>query len=478
MLTLASIEQQIVRFKQQFLQLEQGEIQDLLDTSQLFQMIKNAEDEMTCNVRHRIWTPFTTLLAFIKQTLKDGSCSDAVKAVQAELLDDGQEACSANTSAYCQARQKLPENLLLDLVRYTGERLDTASQQHWSWRGRAVKLADGTTLTMADTSQNQAVYPQESNQNIGFPILRLEIASSLSSGGILDAQTAPYSGKGTGEATLLRGMMDRCFQPGDIGLADRYYDSFWTVIEFRAVGADLLCPTRGSRKIDWLQGTPLKGDYYDREFELKKPARPDWMTQEAYQSIPDSVRVRMFRIYGKTYITTLVDSCQYRKNALRKLYRQRWQVEVHLKFIKRVMKMEPLRCKTPEMVRKEIAVFLLAYNLIRLLMLQAGIRYHIMPCFLSFRGALGSFREFAPSLAKVTGVALANWVEHILKTVASGKIGNRSGRVEPRVLKRRLSSHFPYLNEPRGAAKQKILERQGIRQQGGFRYLSAIFAPN
>ena len=168
MLTLASIEQQIVRFKQQFLQLEQGEIQDLLDTSQLFQMIKNAEDEMTCNVRHRIWTPFTTLLAFIKQTLKDGSCSDAVKAVQAELLDDGQEACSANTSAYCQARQKLPENLLLDLVRYTGERLDTASQQHWSWRGRAVKLADGTTLTMADTSQNQAVYPQESNQNIGF----------------------------------------------------------------------------------------------------------------------------------------------------------------------------------------------------------------------------------------------------------------------------------------------------------------------
>ena len=173
-----------------------------------------------------------------------------------------------------------------------------------------------------------------------------------------------------------------------------------------------------------------------------------------------------------------MDSRQYRKNALRKLYWQRWQVEVHLKFIKQIMKMEPLRCKTPEMVGKEIAVFLLAYNLIRLLMLQAGIRYHIMPCFLSFRGALGSFREFAPSLAKATGVALASWVEHILKAVASGKIGNRSGRVEPRLLKRRLSSHFPYLNEPRGTAKQKILERQGIRQPGGFKYLSAIFAPN
>lgn len=479
MLTLASVEQQIIRFKQQFLQLKQGEIQDLLETPQLLQALKDAEDAMSCNVRHRIWTPLTTLLAFIKQTLKGSRCRDTVKAVQAERLDDGQKPCSSNTSAYCQARQKLPESLLRHLVRDTGERLNTVSQRYWSWRGRTVKLADGSTLTMPDTPQNQAAYPQESNQEqgVGFPIMRLEIVTSLSSGGVLDAQMAPYSGQGTGEATLLRSMMNQCFRSGDIALTDRYYDSFWALVEFRDVGADWLCPTRGSRKIDWLQGTPLKGDYYDRVFEFKKPARPDWMSEKRYEMIPDSARVRLFRLYGKSYLTTLMDSRQYRKNALRKLYQRRWQVEVQLKFIKQIMKMEPLRCKTPDMIRKEIAVFLLAYNLIRLLMLQAGIRYHIMPCYLSFRGALGSFREFASSLEKASGVALANWVEHVLKTIASDIIGKRRGRVEPRVLKRRHSTHFPYLDRPRSTIKQKIFKEQSGHQAEGFKRLSAMFAP-
>ena len=124
---------------------------------------------------------------------------------------------------------------------------------------------------MADTPANQAEYPQESNQKegVGFPILRIEITASLNSCGVLDFGVAPYRGKGTGESALLRKLVRTSFQSGDIGLLDRYYDNYWTIAELLNIGAGLLCPTRGGRKIDLKKGVPIKGDYYDREFELK-----------------------------------------------------------------------------------------------------------------------------------------------------------------------------------------------------------------
>ena len=476
--TLTLVEKQINCFKQQFLQLNQAGIEDLLDTNHLHQMVGAAIEDIPHNMRDRIWTPLVTLFAFIKQALTHGSCSDAVKSVQAERFGDGLTPCSGNTSAYCQARQKLPYSLPSNLVRYTGEQLEKASRLHWCWRGRAVKLADGSTLTMADTPANQAEYPQESNQKegIGFPILRIEITASLNSGGVLDFGVAPYSGKGTGESALLRKLMRTSFQSGDIGLFDRYYDNYWTIAELLNRGVDLLCPARGGRKIDWKDGVPIKGDYYDREFELKKPARPEWMSCEEYAAFPDKIVLRIFRIYGKNYITTLLDSRQYRKNALRKLYRQRWKIEVDLKFIKQIMKMEPLQCKTPEMVRKEIAIFLLAYNLIRLFMLQAAVRYHVWPCRISFAEALGTLKEYALRLAEASGEILSNWVEYVLKIVVSKRIGNRDGRSEPRMLKRRCAQ-FPYLTEPRGVVKQKILDRQNSRKTKANEDLLASFVP-
>ena len=172
----------------------------------------------------------------------------------------------------------------------------------------------------------------------------------------------------------------------------------------------------------------------------------------------------------------MLDSRQYRKNALRKLYRQRWKIEVDLKFIKQIMKMEPLQCKTPEMVRKEIAIFLLAYNLIRLFMLQAAIRHHVWPCRISFTEALGTLKEYALRLAEASGEILSNWVEYVLKIVVSKRIGNRDGRSEPRMLKRRCAQ-FPYLTEPRGVAKQKILDRQNSRKTKANEDLLASFVP-
>jgi len=442
---------QINRFKKQFLQLSQTDIVDLLDTEVLCKMFEKAEEELPHVLRNRIWTPVVTLFAFIKQKLIHGGCSDAVTFVQAERVRAGLEACSSNTSGYCQARQQLPETLLWDLVRYTGQQLEDASQMHWRWRGRAVKLADGSTVQMSDTPANQKAYPQESNQKegLGFPLARIEVIASLNGGAVLDCSIGPYAGKGTGETALLRKMLPGSIQAGDIWLTDSYYESFWHATYALEHGIDILSPARSSRKINWTDGVQQGNEYYDRLFQLKKPVRPEWMMPEEYNRQPESVTVRIFRIYGKNYVTTMLNPRQYRKNALRKLYKQRWHIEVDLRFIKCVMQMEFLYCKTPEMVRKEIAATLLAYNLTRMLMVQAGIKYGAWPRNLSFSKALAVLQEFGGDLLKASGEELLSLVIKVLKIVASAKLFKRNGRVVPRDIKRRPSKKYPYRNTKR-----------------------------
>lgn len=327
--------EQINRFKKQFLQLDLPGIMDLLKTEDLSKLFEQAAEQVPHMLRERIWTPVVTVFSFVKQMLIRGGCSDAVTFVQAERARAGLEPCSNSTSAYCQARQKMPESLLWDLMKHAGRRLEDESQEHWRWRGRVIKFADGSTVQMSDTPENQAAYPQEPNQKegLGFPLARIEIIASLNSGAVLDCGIGPYAGKGSGETALFRKMMPANFQAGDICLTDRYYESFWHAAAMRRQQVDTLSPVRGSRKIKWEEGTRLGNDFYDRLFEFKKPARPEWMTQEEYETWPDSVTVRIFRIYGRDYATTLLDPRKYRKNALRKLYQRRWDIEVDLRFI-------------------------------------------------------------------------------------------------------------------------------------------------
>lgn len=453
-------------FKKSFLQLNHKGIVDLLDTARLEQFVQEAEDNLSGPPRNRLWTQTSTLQCFIRQALVTGSCADAVKWMQAGQLKAGEVLCSSSTSAYCQARERMSEELPWSLMRYAGGQLEEASRQYWSWRGRAVKLIDGSTLTMSDTPANQSAYPQEWNQKegLGFPIMRIVIIASLNSGAVLDAALGPYTGKGTGETALFRQLVAGNFQRGDLCLMDRYYESYWTAVRLMTQGIDLLCPIRGNRKIDWSQGTPLHGDSYDRLLTLDKPARPHWMSVEEYKALPKQITVRVFKLYGRCYLTTLLDDRKYRKSALRRLYQQRWQVEIDLRFIKRVMALEPLRCKTPAMVRKELAVTLLAYNLIRLLMLQAAIKHRIWPRYLSFKGALGAYQAFANMLLGAAIRTLRSLASNVLKIIASSIIGQRSGRLEPRAWKRRHTKRYPYLNKLRKLAIQEILQNRHLSQ--------------
>lgn len=467
-------------FQKKFLQLNLPDIKDLLDSQSLCELFEQAEAAIPHSLRERIWTPVTTLFAFVKQKLiSHGGAADAVSFVQAEQVRMGQTACSSSSSAYCQARQKLPTGLFWGVMRYCGQQLEEEGQQHWGWRGHPVKLVDGSTVLMSDTEANQAVYPQEPNQKegLGFPIARIGVMVSLNSAAVLDCRIGPYVGKGTGESALLRQMMPDNFQAGDICLADRYYESFWFEAALLEQSADMLTPVRASRKIKWIEGVQQGNDYYDRLFELKKPARPEWMSLADYQRLPQSITIRIFRIHGRNYATTLLNPRKYRKNALRKLYQQRWHIEVDLRFIKRVMDMEFLHCKTPAMVEKEMAVTLLAYNLIRMLMLQAGIRYGVWPRNLSFNKALSTFREFTGDLLKETGEALALLADKLLKIIADAKLFKRKEKQEPRQIKRRHTKKYPYQNEPRAAKDTEQPKKQTyknwFRQVFGVRDIHA-----
>ena len=170
----------------------------------------------------RIFSPLVTLWVFLGQVLSaDHSCRAAVARLIAHRLSRGQRPCSAQTGAYCQARQRLPEKFFSTVACSVGRALDAKAEQRWLWKGRRVYLFDGTTVTMPDTPENQQDYPQVYNQKpgLGFPIARLGAVISLACGAVVNLGFCQYAGKGQGEVSLLRRLWD-VLLPGDALLAD------------------------------------------------------------------------------------------------------------------------------------------------------------------------------------------------------------------------------------------------------------------
>lgn len=179
--------------------------------------------------RDRIYTPVKTIFTFIKQVLNpDKSCKNAVAGVVAEHLALSGEIISSNTGPYCKARKRIPEETVQDLVKATGQMASEKSLVQWRPYGRELKVFDGSTAKMADTAANQSQYPQVKSQKkgLGFPIMRFVVVMSLTVGTLLNYATGAYSGKGTGESSLLRSIFD-CIKKEDIVLGDRYYPNFF-----------------------------------------------------------------------------------------------------------------------------------------------------------------------------------------------------------------------------------------------------------
>jgi hypothetical protein len=280
----------------------------------------------------------------------------------------------------------------------------------------------------------------------------------LAVGTVLEAAIRPYQGKGTGETAMLREMAD-LFQPGDILLADRYFSGYWDVAFWVARGVHVVVRNSASRKSDFRRGQRLGKD--DQLIRWKKTARPDWMDKKAAKEIPSTLEIREIRVAVKVpgfrtrhviVVTTLKDAKAYPKAEFAKLYRRRWQAELQLRSLKTHMGMEKLRCKSPPMVRKELASYLLAYNCIRRVGAEAAREEGLDPYEISFKNTKQAITEFFPRLHQSCN--LIHWIEGLLQTVASVIVGNRPDRIEPYTCKTRPKD-FPTPKEPRAKYKSR-----------------------
>jgi len=418
--------------------------------------------------RKRTYTPWITLGLFLSQVLSDGkSCDEAVDRFQRFRSDQGLPAVSTETASYCEARQRLPEELAWNLVRRTGQSIHQRARDSWLFHGRAVKILDGSTVIMPDTPENQAAYPQAKTQapGVGFPIARILVVFSLAVGTVLEAAMGPYQGKQTSELALLRQIIDQ-FQCGDIALADRFFCSYWVLAALQTRGVDVVVRLHQCRTADFRRGRRLGRE--DHLVTWPKPQQvPDWMSRAEYEAMPAKLTVRELRVRVKdktkrvrtlVIVTTLVDAKVYRAKEVKDLYRQRWYAELDLRSLKSDMKMEMLRAKSPEMVRKEVAVHLLGYNLIRGIMAAAARVGGVKPRRLSYTGALHTVRSFEEDHL-YDPVRIRVDLPRLLELVVKKRVGDRPDRYEPRAVKRRPKPH-PLLRMPRKKAKGMI--KRGI----------------
>lgn len=429
------------------------------------ELVDEALGEARGKFRNRIFNTVTTLWTFLSQAIsEDGSCRKAVARFLAWRVARGLPACSADNSAYCKARSRLPTSAVKWLVRRTGEGLEETAERLWLWKGRGVKVVDGTTVTTADTPENQAAYPQRQNQKhgVGFPIARLVVIFSLATASALDLVLGPTKGKKTGETTLFRSMLHN-FQPGEIVLGDRLFDSYLHIAQLRQQGVDVLFRRHATRHCDFRRGRWL--GTLDHVVVWKKPPfNRNRFDRETYDALPDQMEIRelRFRVQEKGFrpheivlVTTLLDAQVYPKEELAELYRERWHSELDLRALKTTLKIDHLRCKTPEMVEKELWVHFLAYNLIRQTIAAAARRHDRLPRRLSFKGALQTLDSFAPYLAVCPPHDRERLSSELLAAIATHHVGDRPNRVEPRKLKQRHAK-YTYLTQPRALEKQRL----------------------
>jgi hypothetical protein len=409
--------------------------------------------------RERLFPPTETLSMFLAQALSaDRSCRQAVNDAAVKRLVSGLAPCSTDTGGYCKARARLPLGMVSTLARQAGEIIAEGAAAWWHWRGRPVRLVDGATVALSDTAENQAAYPQPRTRKagLGFPLCRVVALLCPGSGALLDAATGACEGKGGDEQSLLRSILDT-LQADDILLGDAFYATYFLLCKLVERGVDGVFEQHGARKrrTDFSQGERL-GER-DHLIVLEKPKqKPDWMSQADYDSAPARLKVRELCAGGKVLVTTFLCAKQVPKAVVRALYRSRWHVELDLRNIKTTLGMEMLSCKTPDMALKELWVYLLGYNLIRLLMAQAALLADQIPRQLSFKHSLQLWVAWQQRSGDTHDAAA---LRGLLVLIAQPRVGMRPGRVEPRAVKRRPKP-FALLSKPRAIA------RQDIRQNG------------
>lgn len=444
--------------KQKFVKSVGLPFQQLLPESTIIEILKAEKIEY----RDRLFNPIVTLWAFLSQVLdSDKSCSNAVSRIVTWLVSEGVQPPSTDTGGYCKARMRLSEKLLQRLLHLTGLGLEAKASGEKLWCGHHVKVLDGSSVSMPDTAPNQKAYPQVSNQapGCGFPIAKILVMFSLSTGAAMGVLIDVFN---TSDVTMARKMYS-LLNIGDVALADRAFGTYVDLVFVQTQGAEAVFRKHQSRNSDFRRGKRLGAD--DHIVVWYKPQRcPKNLSLQEFDNLPESIKVREvrfflpkkgFRTKVVIVVTTLLNPKVYTKTQLAQLYRLRWEVEVDLRHVKTTLGMEQLRGKTPSMVRKEIYVHLMAYNLLRTLMWSAGIIENVPPLRLSLQGTRQHLNHFISELVHAQVTKRQRLYRTLLKLIAQQPVPERKGRVEPRTRKRRPKS-FPLMNQPRSVLQQQL----------------------
>ncbi len=420
--------------------------------------IQDVLNEHNVQYRDRVFNPAATIWGFLGQVLsEDHSCRDAVSRIIAHRAANGMTVCSPNTASYCNARSRIHTRVLSTLAMRTAEELQTSAVDQWKWNGRSVFIVDGSHVSMPDTPENQQEYPQPPQQatGLGFPLARITVALSLATGACHDLAIAPYKGKGTGEKTLFRRMYDT-LKSGDVVLADALFDDYFIACELCNRGIDIVTRVQHERKASRTAESRPDGDL----IVWQRPNKPRGMTGKQYRSYPKQLLMRQVTVDArdknnrakqfKVVTTILARSIDGKQ--IGDLYERRWEGEVDIRAIKCTMQMDILRCKTPDMVHKEIWTHLLAYNLLRTVMAVAANENDIEPRKVSFKGAKQALTAFAPKIEAARPEDRGPLIDAMLTTIAYHRVGDRPGRWEPRARKRRPKP-AARLTQPRHIAK-------------------------
>lgn len=416
--------------------------------------------EQTCtgpNSRRRTFPLDLTFWAFLNQILNPGSpCRESVRLILALFcLTSDDPPADEQTGGYCEARRRFPLSRLHQIAGQTAAQARRRCPSARLWWGRETKVIDGSTVTMPDTPANQKAFPQQKAQRpgCGFPIMRIVGLFSLSTGCLLSAATGNYC---TAELTLFRSLW-HCLNPRDILLSDRHFSDYGTLAVLWQRCVDCVMRMNEARPKDFRQGLYLGRN--DRLITWQKPRqRTRTIGRRLWNQLPKTLTLRMirvrcsaqgFRTRELVLVTTLLDPQKYPAAEIAQLYLQRWEVELFFRDIKTVLQMEHLSCKSPAMVHKEFWMHMVAYNLIRALMVQAAHRYSVPLARLSFKGSLDSVRQYSAAISRArTKRRAQRLVADLLRVLASDLVPKRPNRREPRALKRRAKP-FPLLTKPR-----------------------------
>ena len=417
---------------------------------------------------HTIYSTAVTLWAFLGQILRDGtaaSCRAAVANIIVHRQLAGLSVPTADTGDYCRARAKLALPALRDVAVEVAAEVEEQAPAAWLWKGYHAQLIDGFTVTMPDTATNQAAFPQLTSQapGVGFPIARVTTIVSLATACVTDLAVGRYQGKTTGETALLRQLLGS-FHTGDVAVLDRYYGSFLMIALLLQRGVSVCTRLHQRRRADFRRGRRLGPG--DRLVVWTRPSRPDWLDEATYEQVPEQLTLRLLRYQvvepGRRteemlIVTTLTDAEQYPKADIAELYGFRWQVELDIRSIKQSLSLEHVRCQTPVMVQRELWLTILGYNLIRTTAAAAAALHGRRPRQLSFTSTCQYVLAAWPILTAgvLAAESLTDMLRTVLHRIASCVVGDRPGRIEPRVIKRRRH-RYPLMQQPRAVLRAQL----------------------